>query len=264
MKSFIDVFWDTETTGLKPGGDKMIEFAAVAYNQDREIVDRIKVYIDPLKEVPYEVFNVHKMDRAFLLAHGAKPFAEQWPIIEEFIQRVKASQWIAHNAGYDLTMTQSELDEMNGRKWERGAAGALKDGEEDILLQNIFEKYAPSGQCDILDSQLLARRVESDLKDDDDDYVDLSPEFDDGKNKTSRRSFKMDLIAKRFGVDLSKRDAGHEALIDCEILADIYYKLLDVDRKHGNKFAKVQDLKLSSRNDSDFPVIKRSGPIFKW
>jgi DNA polymerase III epsilon subunit-like protein len=268
----ITVFFDTETTGLTPGVDKVIEFAAVACNKKREIISKFQIYIDPEREIPYDAFRVHGMNRDFLLERGAKPFKESFPLIQKYIADTKAILYVAHNASYDAKMMASEIDEMNGMPWGSKDAKDDIEDENDMTFDGLLMKYAPVGQCEVLDTLVMARRIESRLRDDDPDYVDLSLlseklvnlTEEERQTKTSRKSFSMDNICRRFGIDLSKRDNGHEALIDCEILADMYNKLLDVDKKHGAHYAKIHELRLSSRNGTDREVIKRTGPIMKW
>ena len=67
------------------------------------------------------------------------------------------------------------------------------------------------------------------------------------RNKFPNTSNSLDALCKKFNIDLSKR-RKHNALLDCELLREVYINLLDVREPKFN---------LSSSNlEKDFSKIK--------
>lgn len=104
-----EIFLDTETTGLKPeNGHKLIEICAM------EVVNGIKTgeifhhYINPLRDVPQEAFNIHGISTDFLL--DKKPFSE---ISMKFIEFIEGAKLIIHNAKFDVGFLNYELKALN-------------------------------------------------------------------------------------------------------------------------------------------------------
>ena len=64
--------------------------------------------------------------------------------------------------------------------------------------------------------------------------------LDIARNKFPGTSNSLDALCKRFNIDLSRR-TKHNALLDCELLREVYINLLDV---------KEPKLHLSSSSDS--------------
>ncbi len=99
---------DTETTGLSPkNGDRMVEIGAVAIEhgqiQKEQVFHR---FIDPQREIPQQVVEIHGIDAAKLAAEGAKQFAE---IGAEFLEFIAGSTLVFHNASFDLGFIKKEL-----------------------------------------------------------------------------------------------------------------------------------------------------------
>ena len=69
--------------------------------------------------------------------------------------------------------------------------------------------------------------------------------LDIARNKFPGASNSLDAICKRFSIDLSKR-TKHNALLDCELLREVYINLLDVKEPKFNL----------SPNNMDFNLIK--------
>lgn len=103
-----DIILDTETTGLDPKVDRIVEIGCV------EVVDRFPtgrtfhVYLNPERGVPAEATEVHGLTDAFL---ADKPtFAA---IAADFVAFISASQIIAHNAGFDAAFLNAELARLD-------------------------------------------------------------------------------------------------------------------------------------------------------
>ncbi|HMQ57184.1 MAG TPA: DNA polymerase III subunit epsilon [Rhizobiaceae bacterium] len=103
-----EIIFDTETTGLDPNADRVIEIGAI------ELVNRFAsgrsfhVYINPDgREVHPEALAVHGISNAQLLD---KPkFAA---IVDDFLAFVGDGKLIAHNAGFDMGFINAELGRL--------------------------------------------------------------------------------------------------------------------------------------------------------
>lgn len=100
-----EIIFDTETTGLDPREDRIIELGAV------ELVNRFPTgrsfhhYIDPQgRSVDPEAFAVHGIGSSEL---QGKPLFQD--IAEEFLAFIEGARLVAHNAGFDLAFVNAEL-----------------------------------------------------------------------------------------------------------------------------------------------------------
>ena len=120
---------DTETTGLEPKqGHRIIEIGCVELINRRETKRNFHQYLNPEREIEDGAYNVHGLSNEFL---SDKPrFAD---IAQDFIDFIKDSELIIHNAPFDVGFINSELKLM-GKKW-----GQVKD------------------YCNVFDTLLLAR-----------------------------------------------------------------------------------------------------------
>ncbi|HEX8936726.1 MAG TPA: DNA polymerase III subunit epsilon [Sphingomicrobium sp.] len=101
-----EIVFDTETTGLSPGGgDRMVEIGCV------EIVNRVETgrhfhaYFHPERDMPFEAELVHGLTATFL---SDKPlFSER---ADELLEFLDDSPLVAHNAGFDFGFLNFELE----------------------------------------------------------------------------------------------------------------------------------------------------------
>ena len=164
-----EIVLDTETTGLNPlGGDRVVEIGGV------ELVNHIPTgrhfhkYVNPERMMTEDAFRVHGLSDEFL---RDKPrFAE---IAEEMIAFFGEAVLIAHNAPFDVSFINAELDKAR----------------------------RPPLRNPVIDTVELAR----------------------DKHPGARVS--LDALCKHYGIDNSRR-ALHGALLDSEILADVYLELI--------------------------------------
>ena len=164
-----EIVLDTETTGLNPaGGDRVVEIGGV------ELVNHIPTgrhfhkYVNPERQMTEDAFRVHGLSDEFL---RDKPrFAE---IAEEMLAFFGEATLIAHNAPFDVSFINAELDKIR----------------------------RPGIRNAIIDTVELARE----------------------KHPGARVS--LDALCKHYGIDNSRRTL-HGALLDSEILADVYLELI--------------------------------------
>ena len=177
---------DTETTGLDPAdGHRVIEIGAVELIDRRLSGRHFHQYLNPERDIEDGALEVHGISREFL---QDKPlFAD---IEQEFLDFIKDSELVIHNAPFDVGFLNAELALLNG-------------------TQRI-ENYAS-----VLDTLEMAR--------------DLHP----GQRNS------LDALCKRYDVDNSSRNL-HGALLDAEILADVYLVMTGGQSDLGLSFQSEQ------------------------
>jgi DNA polymerase-3 subunit epsilon len=101
-----EIILDTETTGFDPKtGDRLVEIGCI------EVVDYMPTgrsfheYCDPLRDMPAEAQKVHGLSIEFLT--GKPKFHE---IADRFLEFVGDSPVIAHNAAFDRSFVNFELE----------------------------------------------------------------------------------------------------------------------------------------------------------
>ncbi len=121
---------DTETTGLEPAeGHRVIEIGCVELVDRRLTGETFHQYLNPDRQVDEGAVDVHGLDNEFL---ADKPrFAE---VAEDFLQFVRGSELVIHNAPFDVGFLDHELQLM---------------GHGDSI----------ESCCDVLDTLTLARKL---------------------------------------------------------------------------------------------------------
>ena len=186
-----EVFLDTETTGLSfKDGHKIVEIACI---ETKDLIPTGRIFhklINPKRNVPEEAFKVHGFSENFL--KEKETFDK---IADEFLKFIKEKKIIIHNASFDLSFLNGELE---------------------LIKKNKIDKKL------IIDSLEVAR------------------------NKFPGTSNSLDALCKRFNIDLSRR-SKHNALLDCELLREVYINLLD---------AKEPKFNLSNSSEQNFSKTK--------
>ena len=131
---------DTETTGLEPSeGHRIIEIGCVELINRRASSNRYQQYINPGREIDAGAIEVHGITNETL---ADKPkFAD---IANDFLEFVKGTELIIHNAPFDVGFINNELALMNGK----GTAPRIED------------------HCTIVDTLKLARTMHPGQKND--------------------------------------------------------------------------------------------------
>jgi DNA polymerase-3 subunit epsilon len=101
-----EIVFDTETTGLNPGGgDRMVEIGCVEIYNRVETGRHFHAYFNPERLMPVEAEAVHGLTTIFL---SDKPlFSEK---VEELLEFIEDSPLVAHNAGFDFGFLNFELE----------------------------------------------------------------------------------------------------------------------------------------------------------
>jgi DNA polymerase-3 subunit epsilon len=99
---------DTETTGQKRGLDRIIEIGCVELIRRQITKNNYQQYLRTEQEIHPEALRVHGITEEFL---QDKPrFAE---IVNEFMDFIKGAELIIHNASFDVSFIDYELQLLN-------------------------------------------------------------------------------------------------------------------------------------------------------
>ncbi len=140
---------DTETTGLETSsGHKIIEVAAVELQNRRLTGDTYHRLINPQREIDAESYKIHKISNAQL---ANKPLFVD--IAESFIEYIKDSEVIIHNAPFDIGFINEELKATTFNNFETYTS--------NIVDSLAMAKQLRPGQRNNLDS--LCRYYDFDI-----------------------------------------------------------------------------------------------------
>ena len=197
-----EIFLDTETTGLSfKEGHKIVEIACI---ETKDLISTGRVFhqfINPKRDVPDEAFKIHGFSQKFL--SDKKTFDE---VADEFLEFTENKKIIIHNAPFDLSFLNGELNLLNKR---------------------LIKKD------DVIDSLEISR------------------------NKFPGASNSLDALCKKFNIDLSRR-TKHNALLDCELLREVYIHLLDAKEPKFNLSSVNSDLDITKTRNYNKEVINIS------
>lgn len=148
------VVLDTETTGLEPTqGHRIIEIGCI------EVIDRKRTeasfhrYINPERDVEDGAYEVHGLSNEFL---SDKPLFRD--IARDFIDFVRDSELIIHNAPFDISFIDAELENL-GQEW-----GRLEDYCSVVDSLKIARELHP-GQKNNLDALCTRYAVDNSQRD---------------------------------------------------------------------------------------------------
>lgn len=95
MNSSAFIAFDTETTGLYPGYDQLVEIAACRF-RNGEVIDSFQTLVDPQREISQEVIAIHGITQDMV---RGKPTSEE--AVGMFFDYIGSDPLLAHNAPFD-------------------------------------------------------------------------------------------------------------------------------------------------------------------
>src|ERR1700692_4719772 len=165
-----EIVLDTETTGLDPlRGDRLVEIGCVEIFNRMPTGQTFHRHINPERDMPAEAYAVHRLSSEFL---ADKPLFSH--VVEEFLEFIADAPLVIHNASFDISFINAELDRIK---------------RPQIVRDRL------------VDTLLLARR------------------------KHPGVSNRLDDLCSRYAIDNSRR-TKHGALLDAELLAEVYIDLI--------------------------------------
>jgi DNA polymerase-3 subunit epsilon len=103
-----EIVLDTETTGLDPlRGDRLVEVGCVEIFNRMPTGQTFHRYFNPERSMSAEAFAVHGLSDAFL---ADKPFFHE--MADEFLAFLGDSPLVIHNASFDISFINAELDRI--------------------------------------------------------------------------------------------------------------------------------------------------------
>ncbi len=140
---------DTETTGLEPKqGHRIIEIGCIELNNRRKTCRQYQQYLNPEFAIEDGAYDIHGISNEFL---ADKPvFAD---IAQEFIDFIRDSELVIHNAPFDLSFINAELGRL-GKQW-----GQVEDYCK-VIDTLVMARAIHPGQKNSLD--MLCKRYEID------------------------------------------------------------------------------------------------------
>lgn len=103
-----EIVLDTETTGLDPlRGDRLVEIGCVEIFNRMPTGQSFHRHINPERDMPAEAFAVHGLSAEFL---ATKPLFHE--IVDEFIAFIGDAPLVIHNASFDISFINAELDRI--------------------------------------------------------------------------------------------------------------------------------------------------------
>lgn len=111
----VGIILDTETTGLDPRTDQVIELAMLAFEYDTRsqvcrVVDRYQSFADPGRPIPPEVVQLTGITNEMVAGHTIAPGA-----VERLVE--PAVVVIAHNAAFDRRFAERLHPVFAGKHW---------------------------------------------------------------------------------------------------------------------------------------------------
>ena len=184
---------DIETTGLSfLEGHKIVEIGCVELLNNFPSGKTWQRYINPERPMPEEAFKIHGLSEEFL---SSKPVFSS--IIDDFLNFIKDSDLIIHNARFDIPFINHEL-EINNSK-------ALDPKKNNVI-----------------DTLTLARKM------------------------YPGQSVSLDALSRRFKINIEREN--HGALLDAEILAEVYLEMQGGRQQNINLNKRINNTKKSTRS----------------
>ena len=103
-----EIVLDTETTGLDPKTQRIVEIACIELVNHLPTGQKFHTLLDPEMEVPAEAVAVHGLSNAKLA--GAPLFSM---VAAEFLDFIGESKLVIHNAEFDIGFINAELRRAN-------------------------------------------------------------------------------------------------------------------------------------------------------
>jgi DNA polymerase-3 subunit epsilon len=198
-----EIVLDTETTGLDPlRGDRLVEVGCIEIYNRMPTGQTFHRYVNPERDMPAEALAVHGLTTEFL---ASKPlFAE---IVDEFLEFIADAPLIIHNASFDVSFINAELDRI----------------KRPVIMRDR-----------LVDTLLLARR------------------------KHPGVSNRLDDLCSRYFIDNSRR-TKHGALLDAELLAEVYIDLIGARQSQLILASETRDMRVGGTGE--MPRRQREAPL---
>lgn len=179
------VFVDVETTGLSSENDSLLELAAVATDNQGNVIDKFHEYINPGRKIPAKIVELTHITDAQVM--HCRP---EWEVLASFCDWVigmGCTTMIAHNAPFDMRF--------------------LRDRSRVRYITNH-----PYDRVQVIDTmQMVGTALKKKL-------------FETKKTPSGRYSKRQEDVAKVLNIEYGEGGA-HSAINDVLVLKTMYFKL---------------------------------------
>ncbi len=104
-----EVVFDTETTGLSPKTNRIVEIGCVELVNSIPTGREFHSYLRPDDEyMPVEAFEIHGLSQEFL---SDKPIFPE--VVVELLEFIDSARLVAHNADFDISFLNAELERVD-------------------------------------------------------------------------------------------------------------------------------------------------------
>ncbi|HEX5230617.1 MAG TPA: DNA polymerase III subunit epsilon [Bradyrhizobium sp.] len=158
-----EIVLDTETTGLDPlRGDRLVEIGCVEIFNRMPTGQTFHRHLNPERDMPAEAFAVHGLSSEFL---ADKPLFVD--VVEEFLEFIGEAPLVIHNASFDISFINAELDRIRqpliarerlvdtlllARRKHPGVSNRL----DDLCSRYAIDNSRRTKHGALLDAELLA------------------------------------------------------------------------------------------------------------
>src|ERR1700751_3445448 len=158
-----EIVLDTEPTGLDPlRGDRLVEIGCVEIFNRMPTGQTFHVYINPERDMPAEAFAVHGLSSVFL---AAKPLFSG--VVEGFLEFIGDAPLVIHNASFDISFINAELDRIKRPAISREPLGdapflrrrkhpGVSNRLDDLCSRYAIDNSRRTKHGGLLDAGLLA------------------------------------------------------------------------------------------------------------
>ena len=158
-----EIVLDTETTGISvKDGHRIVEIGCIELDNLIPTNNKFHCYLNPERKVSEKALSIHGYTDEFL--SNKKKFIE---IVEEFLNFIKGKRLIIHNAEFDLSHINNELEIIGKKKLENEIIDTLILAREkfpgsSVNLDALCKKYGVDNSrrknhTALLDCDLLAK-----------------------------------------------------------------------------------------------------------
>ena len=126
---------DTETTGLFNKSDRIIEIGAVKFCKDG-VIDKFSTLINPQMPIPYASTKVNGITNQMVC--DCPTFFENH---QDFMDFIKDTVLVAHNANFDIGFINSELSRINKGELKKPNVPAVDTLKNSRKIYTDFTKF---------------------------------------------------------------------------------------------------------------------------
>lgn len=140
--------FDLETTGMSAVRDRIVEIGAIRVEVDGTL-SRFETLVNPGVPIPYQVSKVHGIDNE--MVSSAPRFKDA---AYDFLDFIKGSKLVAHNARFDLSFLQESLARSGLPLWKYGVYDSI------VLIRKAYPGLASYSLQALRQSLLLGQEID--------------------------------------------------------------------------------------------------------